>query len=144
VSNITNVYGGGNGGSGDNTWYGSNMLKLGTTSVNGSITIELSQNVTGVIITGYVTNNGCNIRVGDRSSSIWSGGTDDGKTTVVTAKDDYFMNVVNKDMLEAGATSTIQINFDSTDSVTISTENTGSKYYVLYITSIEFIVDGEA
>ena len=144
VSNITNVYGGGNGGSGDNAWYGSNMLKLGTTSVNGSITIELSQNVNGVIITGYVTNNGCNIRVGDSSSSVWSDGTDDGKTTVVTAKDDYFMNVVNKDMLEAGATSTIQINFDSTDSVTISTENTGSKYYVLYITSIEFIVDGEA
>ena len=144
VSAITNVYGGGKGGSGDDTWYGSNMIKLGTTSVNGSITIELSQNVTGVIITGYVTNNGCDIRVGDSSSSVWSGGTDDGKTTVVTAKDDYFMNVISKDILEAGATSTIQINFDSTDSVTISTENTGSKYYVLYITSIEFIVDTEA
>ena len=85
-----------------------------------------------------------NDRVGDSSSSVWSGGADDGKTTVVTAKDDYFMNVISKDILEAGATSTIQINFDSTDSVTISTENTGSKYYVLYITSIEFIVDTEA
>ena len=141
VSAIENVYGGGRGGSGDNIWYGNNMLKLGTTSVTGSITIELSQNVTGVIITGYVTNNSCNIRVGDSSSSVWSGGADDGKTTVVTAKDDYFMNVVNKDMLEAGATSTIQINFESTNSVTISAD---SKNYVLYITSIEFIVDTEA
>ena len=144
VSSITNVYGGGKGGSGDNTWYGSNMMKLGTTSVTGSITLELTQNVTGIIITGYVTNNGCNIRVGDSTSTVWSGEGDDGKTTMVTAKDDYFMNVITKDSLEANATSTIQINFESTNSVTISTEKNGSKYYVLYITSIEFIVDGEA
>ena len=141
VSSITNIYGGGRGGSGDNVWYTGNMLKLGTTSVTGSITIELTQNVTGVIITGYVTNNGCNIRVGDSESTIWSGGGDDGKTTMVTAKDDYFMNVTTKDIVEAGATSTIQINFESTDSITISTVKNGSSYYVLYITSIEFIVD---
>ena len=67
---------------------------------------------------------------------------DDGKTTLITAKDDYYMNVVDKTTLEAGATSTIQINFESTSSVTISTEKNGSKYYVLYITAIEFIVDG--
>lgn len=144
VSNITNVYGGGRGGSGDNVWYTGNMLKLGTTSVTGSITLELTKNVTGVIITGYVTNNGCNIRVGDSSSTVWSGSGDDGKTTLITAKDDYFMNVVTKDVVNAGATSTIQINFESTNSVTISTEKNGSKYYVLYITSIEFIVDEES
>ena len=144
VSNITNIYGGGKGGSGDNTWYGSNMIKLGTTSVTGSITLELTQNVTGVIITGYVTNNGCNIRVGDSASTVWTGDGDDGKTTSVTAKDDYFMNVITKDILDANATSTIQINFESTNSVTISTEKNGSKYYVLYITSIEFIVDPRA
>ena len=141
VSNITNVYGGGKGGSGDNTWYAGDMLKLGTTSVTGSITLELTKNVKGVIITGYVTNNGCNIRVGDSSSTVWAGNGDDGKTTSVTAKDDYFMNVVGKDTLEANATSSIQINFESTNSVTISTEKNGSKYYVLYITAIEFIVE---
>lgn len=141
VSNITNIYGGGKGGSGDNTWYGNDMLKLGTTSVTGSITLELTKNVTGVIITGYVTNNNCNIRVGDSSSTIWSGNVDDDKTTLITAKDDYFMNVAGKDTVDANATSTIQINFQSTNSVTISTEKNGSKYYVLYITSIEFIVD---
>ena len=54
------------------------------------------------------------------------------------------MNVVNKSTLEANATSTIQITFDSTNSVTISTEKSGSKYYVLYITAIEFIVDEAA
>lgn len=140
VSNITNVYGGGRGGSGDNIWYAGDMLKLGTTSVTGSITLELSQNVTGIIITGYVTNNGCNIRIGDSGSTVWSGNGDDGKTTLVTAKDEYFMNVAGKDTVEANATSTIQINFESTNSVTISTEKNGSKYYVLYITSIEFIV----
>lgn len=144
VSNITNIYGGGKGGSGDNTWYGNNMLKLGTTSVTGSITLELTKNVTGVIITGYVTNNNCNIRVGDSSSTIWSGNDDDGKTTLITAKDDYFMNVISKDTLDANATSTIQINCQSTNSLTISTVNNGSKYYVLYITAIEFIVDEAA
>ncbi len=144
VSNITNVYGGGRGGSGDNIWYGNNMLKLGTTSVTGSITLELTKKVTGVIITGYVTNNNCNVRVGDSSSTIWAGNSDDGKTTLITAKDDYFMNVVDKATLEANATSTIQITFDSTNSITISTEKNGSKYYVLYITAIEFIVDETA
>ena len=141
VSSITNVYGGGRGGSGDNTWYAGNMMKLGTTSVTGSITLELSQNVTGIIITGYVTNEGCNIRVGDSDSTVWTGGADDGKTTMVTASGDYAMNIAGKDTVAAGATSTIQINFESTDSITISTEKNGSKYYVLYITSIEFIVD---
>ena len=141
VSGITNVYGGGRGGSGDNIWYAGNMLKLGTTSVTGSITLELTENVTGVIITGYVTNNNCNIRVGDSTSTVWSGDGDDGKTTLITAKDDYFMNVAAKDAVEADATSTIQINFESTNSITISTEKNGSKYYVLYITSIEFVVD---
>ncbi len=141
VSGINYVYGGGRGGSGDNVWYSGDMLKLGTTSVTGSITLELSENVTGIIITGYVTNNNCNIRVGDSTSAVWSGGSDDGKTTLVTATDDYFMNVATKDTVEADATSTIQINFESTNSITISTEKYGSKYYVLYITSIEFIVD---
>ena len=141
VSDINYVYGGGRGGSGDNIWYAGDMLKLGTTSNIGSITIELNRNVTGVIITGFVTNNDCKIRVGDSSSSIWSGNGDDGKTTLVTAKDDYFMNVAGKDTVEANATSTIQINFESTNSITISTEKNGSKYYVLYITAIEFIVD---
>ena len=141
VSDINNVYGGGRGGSGDNIWYAGNMIKLGTTSVTGSITLKLNQKVTGVIITGYVTNANCKIRVGDSRSSAWSGEGDDGKTTFVTAKDDYAMNVVNKDVVEANMTSTIQINFDSTDSVTISTEKSGSSYYVLYITAIEFIVE---
>jgi hypothetical protein len=140
VSNVTNVYGGGRGGSGDNIWYAGDMMKLGTTSVTGSITLELDKNVVGVIITGYVTNNGCKIRVGDSSSTVWSGGGDDGKTTLVTANDDYYMNVAGKDTVAANATSTIQINFESTDSITISTEKNGSKYYVLYITAIEFIV----
>ena len=140
VSNITNVYGGGRGGSGDSIWYAGDMLKLGTTSVTGSITLELTQNVTGVIITGYVTNENCNIRVGDSDSTIWSGNGDDGKTTLITAKDDYAMNIAGKDTVGAGATSTIQINFESTDSITISTEKSGSKYYVLYITAIEFIL----
>ena len=141
VSNITNVYGGGRGGSGDNIWYAGNMLKLGTTSVTGSITLKLAKNVTGVIITGYVTNNNCKIRVGDSTSTVWSGNGDDGKTTLITANDDYAMNIAGKDTVSANATSTIQINFQSTDSVTISTEKNGSKYYVLYITAIEFIVD---
>ena len=141
VSNVTNVYGGGRGGSGENIWYDGDMLKLGTTSVTGSITIELTKKVKGVIITGYVTNANCHIRVGDSDSTVWSGEGDDGKTTLITAKDENSMTVASKESVEAGATSTIQIYFDSTDSVTISTEKNGSKYYVLYITAIEFIVE---
>ena len=140
VSEIINISGGGRGGSGDNIWYSGDMLKIGTTSVNGSITIELSKNVKGIIITGYVTNNGCKIRVGDSDSTDWTDEADDGKTTLVTAKDDYQMNIAGKDTVAAGATSTITITFDSTDSITIATEKTG---YVLYITAIEFIVDEE-
>lgn len=141
VSNVTNIYGGGRGGSGDNTWYSGDMMKLGTTSVTGSITLELTKNVIGVIITGYVTNDNCIVRVGDSASTVWSSEGDDGKTTAITTKGDYAMNTITKDILEAEATSTIQIDFESTNSVTISTEKSGSKYYVLYITSIEFIVD---
>ena len=141
VSSISGIYGGGRGGSGDNIWYAGNMLKLGTTSITGSITLKLTQKVKGVIITGYVTNNNCNIRVGDSSSTVWSGNGDDGKTTLITAKDNYAMNVAGKDTVEANATSSIQINFESTNSVTISTEKNGSSYYVLYITAIEFIVE---
>lgn len=144
VSGITYIYGGGRGGSGDSIWYAGNMLKFGTASVTGSITLELTQNVTGIIITGYVTDAKCNIRVGDSDSTVWSGTGDDGKTTLVTAKDEYAMTVAGKDTVDAGATSTIQINFESTDSITISTEKSGSKYYVLYITAIEFIVDETA
>lgn len=137
VSNITNVYGGGRGGTGDNIWYAGDMLKIGTTSVNGGITIELTKNVTGVIITGYVTGNNCKIRVGDSGSTIWAeGGVDDSKTTSITTKDDYYMNVTSKDFVSSNNTSSIQINFQSTNSVTIATQNK----IVLYITSIEFIV----
>ena len=140
VTEILNIYGGGRGGSGDNIWYSGDMLKLGTTKVLGSITIKLSKNVKGIIITGYVTNSNCQIRVGDSDSTDWTDEADDGKTTLVTAKGDYEMNIAGKDTVAADDTSSITITFDSTDSITIATEKTG---YVLYITAIEFIVDEE-
>ena len=53
----------------------------------------------------------------------------------------YAMNIVGKDTWAENATSTIQLTFQSTNSVTIATDKKG---YVLYITAIEFIVDTAA
>ncbi len=126
VTEETNIYGGGNGGSGETKWYAGNMIKFGTTSVNGSMTLTLSQEVNYIKITGYIHASGCIIKVGDS--------TDDTKTTTYTCTD---MTVVSKAVIETGETSTILVTFDATSNLIIA--NTNKK--ALYITSIEFGYD---
>lgn len=127
------LYGGGNGGRGETAWYVGDMLKFGTTSVNGYITLSLNVEVVGVKITGYVSDSASKIRVGDASSSDWLGETMDEKTTLVTCSE---MAETVKDVVENKQTTTIEVNFASTKNLKIATTNTKP----LYITSIEFII----
>ena len=127
------IYGGGNGGRGDTAWYVGNMLKFGTTSVNGYITLALNVEVKGVKITGYVSDSTCKIRVGDASSSDWGEETMDNKTKLITCTD---MMETTKDVVENNQVSTVEIDFESTRNLKISTTNKKP----LYITSIEFLI----
>ncbi len=140
VSAISGIYGGGSGGRNETKWSSTEMLKLGTTSIVGSITLELNAKVIGVKITGYVHSDKCEIRVGDSTSADWTADSADNKTSTYQCSD---MTVVSKEAVENNQTSTIVINFESTSSVTLATINTTSTKYPLYITSIEFILDSD-
>lgn len=131
VSAAEYIYGGGYGGSGEGKWYTGNMLKFGTTSVNGSLVLELNTPVNCIKITGYVSNAAANIQVGDSNSLDWNGGRD-GKTTSYTCSD---MNVTTKEIVEGNQTSTITIYFESTTSLKIAVINKKP----IYITAIELI-----
>ncbi|MCM1289573.1 MAG: hypothetical protein NC132_02840 [Corallococcus sp.] len=143
VSQISYVYGGGSGGSTSSgtNWKSTDMIKLGTGSVTGSITFTLSAEVNRIKITGYVGNTKCEIRVGDGNSTDWTDDADDGKTTTHVCSD---MKVIGKDALEEGQPLSIYVDFHSTSSVTIATINTTSTKYPLYITSIEFFLTDAA
>jgi gluconate kinase len=109
------------------------MLKFGTTSVNGYLTISLECEVIGIIISGYTTNNAAQIRVGDSLSSDWTNDSADKKTSLVTCSE---MSLSNKDNVETKNISSTTIYFASTNEVKIATTNKKP----IYITSIEFIV----
>lgn len=137
IEQIVYISGGGYGGSGENRWSSTDMIKIGTGSNNGSITINLNVEVSRIIITGYVHGNKCEIRAGDSASTDWNGEQADGKTTTVTCSD---MTVVSKSAIDEGNMSSVTIDFASTSSITIATVNATSTKYPLYITSIEFVV----
>ncbi len=134
ISYLEVIYGGGYGGKNDTKWYGGDMLKLGNTSKKGGFTMELTQNVKSLIITGYIHNSGCKIRVGDSGSSIWETSQDDQKTTQMTCTN---MNVVSKEIVDNKNTSTMEISFPSSKSIRIATLTANP----LYITALEFILD---
>ena len=117
------IYGGANGGSGENKWYTEDILKLGTQSVSGSFTLELTEEVNAVVLTGYVQNAACVIEVGDSESN---------NKTKYTCSD---MAVTTKDIVNNKLTTSIVVEFENTSSVKIATTNNKP----FYITSIEFI-----
>lgn len=134
ISGFENIYGGGNGGSGDNKWYTGDLLKFGTTSKKGYIDFSLGVNVDSITIVGYVHNTAGKIRVGDSSSQDWSdNSTVDGKTTAYNLNE---VNVANKDNVANKNVSVITISFPKTTNVKIATTNN----YPLYISSIQFNV----
>lgn len=134
VSQMEYIYGGGNGGSGENSWYTGDMLKIGTTSVNGSVTLSLNQAINRIKITGYISDNASKIRVGSSTSADWTDDENDNKTTLFTCSE---MNETSKDIIDGMQTSTITIDFADTDTLKIATTNKKP----IFITAIEFIVN---
>lgn len=132
VSQLEYIYGGGYGGRGDTNWYVGNMLKFGTTSVNGSMTLELSSAVNRVEITGYIGQQNAMIQLGDSNSTDWTESEGDQKTVTMSFGE---MNIANKDTVEAGEVVTLIIDFEATSSLKISTISRPP----LYITAIKFI-----
>ena len=132
VSGLTKMYGGGYGGSGDTKWYMGNMLKFGTQSAVGDLSLSLNTNVNRVVITGYVNFATCKLQAGDANSTDWLGSSGDGKTTTVTCSD---MSIVSKEVVENHQTSQIVIDFASTSEFKLAVLSKGP----LYITSIEFL-----
>lgn len=132
VSQIENIYGGGYGGRNDTAWYAGNMLKLGTTSVNGSLTLELNTAIQRIKITGYVSDKSSKIRVGNSLSTDWNEETDDNTTVLVSCTD---MEEATKTTIEMQQTATITIDFAATTSLKIATTNKKP----FYITAIEFV-----
>ncbi len=131
ISQMTYMYGGASGGRGDTAWHTGDIIKFGTTSVNGSVTFDLATTVNYVKITGYVYDQNCQIQIGDSNSLDWLDTNQDYKTTIVTCQT---MNEVSKEIVESKQTSTIMISFSATKELTISTINNKP----LFITSIEF------
>lgn len=86
ISDFELVYGGGSGGSGNNRWYAGDMLKLGTTSANGSVTFSLSKSVTQVKVSGYAYLSSGKLRIGDSASLDWEGTNTDNKTITTTCE----------------------------------------------------------
>lgn len=119
VGDFAYIYGGAHGGKGETKWYTGNILKFGTTSVNGSLTLQLSSAVNYVKITGYVYDDACKLTVGDVEFVC----TD--------------MSVANKESVEGNQTSTATIAFASTDTLTIATMNKKP----IFITAIAFGYD---
>ncbi len=131
ISQFEYIYGGGHGGRGETLWYVGNLLKFGTTSVNGSLTLSLNSPVSSIKITGYVADQNAILRVGDSGSSDW-GGKADNQTTLFPCSS---LPEVTKEVVEAGQVGTITIDCEATRNLKIATTNQKP----LYITSIEFI-----
>lgn len=132
ISEMNYIYGGGNGGRSETAWFSGNMIKFGTTSVNGNITFALNAFVNRVKITGYVSDNSSKIQIGDSASTDWTEDTNDNMTTIVTCSD---MVESSKEVVEGNQVTTITIDFESTMNLKIATTNKKP----IFITAIEFI-----
>lgn len=121
INDFERIYGGGNGGRSETAWYAGDMLKFGTTSVNGSLELNLTKQVNQIKITGYTTHAGAVITVGDSKD-----------LTTFTVSD---LTLTEKTAVESGNTSTVIVNFSRTNTLTIATTNKRP----IYITELEFI-----
>ena len=121
VSSFTYIYGGGYGGSGETSWLTGDVLKFGTTSVNGSLTLDLSKKVYKVEITGMVSATTAEVDINGV------------KTTCSN------MAIAGKTTVDTGAYTSFSVDINESSSLTISTTNKK----VLYIKSINlFYRDG--
>lgn len=127
------AYGGGNGGKSATAWYAGDMIKIGTTSNNGSVTFNLTKKVTQIKLAGYSYVSSGKLQVGDATSLDW-GTESDNKTTSTTCEG---LNETSKEVVESKQINEITIEFESTDKLKIATTNKKP----LFITGIEFIID---
>lgn len=132
IDDFENVYGGGSGGTGENKWLRGDMLKFGTTSVNGNLTMSLSSFVNRVKITGYTTNKKGELQIGDSKSLDWTSSNGDGKTTTIVCNE---MTETTLENITSNSESTIVVDIEETNSLKISTINKKP----IYITGIEFM-----
>lgn len=126
------MYGGGYGGKGDTSWYSGDMLKLGTTSVNGYFTLNLSKYINKINIIGYTSSEAAKIRVGDANSSDWNDNSTISNTTLIECNELAFADKTN---IENKVETTISLEFEKTKNLKISTINNKP----IYITAIELI-----
>lgn len=126
------MYGGGYGGKGDTSWYSGDMLKLGTTSVNGYFTLNLSKYINKINIIGYTSSEAAKIRVGDANSSDWNDNSTISNTTLIECNELAFADKTN---IENKVEATISLEFETTKNLKISTINNKP----IYITAIELI-----
>lgn len=140
INGFDKIYGGGNGGSGDNRWYAGDMLKFGTGSYNAYIDFELTMPVNKVKVTGLVSASSCIVRAGDPTSVEWDAASHDvdGKTSAITLSSSF--NLANKTNVESKNYSTFELEFEPMTSLRFGTSSTSSSKKVLYVTSIEFYV----
>ena len=135
VSSFTKIYGGGYGGSGDNKWIKGDMLKFGTTSVNGEILLTLNQPISKIKISGYASSTSGKIRIGDATSLDWTAGSDN-KTALITTSN---FTVASKESTDANNVSSAEIEFEATTNLKIATTNTKP----FYLTDIEFVLSDD-
>ena len=130
VANFEYIYGGGHGGRGETKWVKSNMLKLGTQSVNGYFILNLSTYVNKMTVKGFTSGSTDKLRVGDASSTDWSGSSFDNKTSEVTCDS---LAIANKENMTQNVETSITIEFEKTKNLKIA-----STKKPIYITGIEF------
>ena len=125
------VYGGANGRN-ESTWHCGNILKLGTTSVDGWLSLSLNAPVKGVKVVGYTYSASSKIRLGDSKSTSWDG-EDDGKTALASCSS---MTEICKSAVDECKTSSFEAKFAPTESFRIGTTNKNP----LFITALEFVL----
>lgn len=131
VESFNYIYGGGYGGSGESSWTKGDMLKFGTTSVNGDLLLELCRPVNKIKVTGLVGNTSLKIQAGDKDSTDWTREENDNKTQTITCSD---FNVASKTTIDNLDYSSAFIEFEATSYIKIATVNNK----VFYLTDIEF------
>ncbi|MBO6280600.1 MAG: Ig-like domain-containing protein [Bacilli bacterium] len=117
VSEPIKIYPGANGGSGTTAWESDNMLKIGTSKAGGALTLNLTQNVKKIVITGYAWKNTLDVDVNG-----------------VQVSGALAENLATKANVEAGNVGSVEFTLGTASkALTIATTNTA-----LVITAIEF------
>ena len=115
VLSFSYVYGGGYGGRGGSAWLTGDILKMGTTSVNGSLTLELTKPINKVEITGMASAATAKVEING----------------IEVACSD--MAVAEKETVDNNSYTSLEVEVEDSTSLTIATTNKK----VLYIKSMK-------